>query len=56
MKLIARAAFDYLYHQWLVNPKVVESTDLIEFYQTIFPKETFTGDETELKASLNIFN
>jgi len=47
-----RSAFDYLYHHWLVNPKVVEPSDLLEFYQTIFPKETLTGDEAELKASL----
>lgn len=47
-----RSAFDYLYHQWLVNPKVVEPNDLIEFYQAVFPTETFTGDENELKASL----
>lgn len=47
-----RAAFDYLYHHWLVNPKVVEPSDLMEFYQAIFPKETLTGDEAELKASL----
>lgn len=47
-----QAAFDYLYHQWLVNPKVVELNDLVEFYQEIFPKETLTGDETELKSSL----
>jgi len=47
-----RSAFDYLYHHWLVNPKVVEPSDLLEFYQVIFPKETLTGDEAELKASL----
>lgn len=47
-----RIAFDYLYHHWLVNPKVVEPGDLLEYYQTMFPKETLTGDETELKASL----
>ncbi|MCX6732605.1 MAG: hypothetical protein NTV98_03640 [Candidatus Roizmanbacteria bacterium] len=47
-----QAAFDYLYHQWLVNPKVVELNDLVEFYQEVFPKETLTGDEAELKASL----
>jgi DNA-binding transcriptional ArsR family regulator len=47
-----RIAFDYLYHHWLVNPKVVEPSDLGEFFQSIFPKETFTGDEAELKASL----
>ena len=47
-----QSAFDYLYHHWLVNPKVVEPSDLLEFYQTIFPKETLTGDEEELKASL----
>jgi hypothetical protein len=47
-----RLAFDYLYHHWLVNPKVVEPTDLLEYFQTIFPKETLTGDEAELKASL----
>ena len=47
-----QSSFDYLYHHWLVNPKVVELSDLLEFYQTIFPKETLTGDEAELKASL----
>jgi len=47
-----RNSFDYLYHQWLVNSKVVEPSDLLEFYQTIFPKETLTGDGDELKASL----
>ncbi len=47
-----RSAFDYLYHHWLVSPKVIEPSDLLEFYQTIFPKETLTGDEAELKASL----
>lgn len=45
-------AFSYLYHHWLVNPKVIELNDIIEFYQDIFPKETLTGDETELRTSL----
>ena len=47
-----RGAFDYLYHQWLVNPKNIETVDIIEFYQATYPKETFTGNENELKASL----
>jgi len=47
-----RSALDYLYHHWLVNPKVIEPSDLLEFYQTIFPKETLIGDEAELRASL----
>lgn len=47
-----RFAFDYLYHHWLVNPKVVETSDLLAYYQAVFPKETLTGDEAELKASL----
>lgn len=47
-----RVAFDYLYHHWLVNPKVVEPSDLLEFFQSVFPKETLIGDEVELKASL----
>lgn len=47
-----RRAFDYLYHHWLVNTKMVEVSDILEFFQTVFPKETLTGDEGELKASL----
>ncbi len=47
-----RHALDFLYHHWLVNQKTVEPNDLLEFYQTIFPKETLIGDESELKASL----
>jgi hypothetical protein len=47
-----RRAFDYLYHHWLVNPKTVEPNDLLAFFQTVFPKETLTGDEADLSASL----
>jgi hypothetical protein len=47
-----RTALDYLYHHWLVNSKTVVLEDLLEFYQSVFPKETLTGDEEELKASL----
>lgn len=48
-----RRAFDYLYHKWLVQTKVVEQQDIVEFFQYVFPSETLTGDVDELRASLH---